>query len=348
MPVTMRDVAQKAGVSKATVSYVLNGRGDTMRIAPETRVRILDAIRELGYHPNALARSLAHKQTHTVAVVMQYPALFSGWSGFTNELMHGVTDAAIAQGYDLMLHTRNPQNHWETGERDGVEREVENLTDGRVDGALLLRDRDDPLAIALQERRFPVVLMFTHSVDPAIWFVDCDNIAGGRMATEHLLQRGHRRIVHLAGPVRSCAGEERQIGYRQALARAGIPVNERWIQEIGSPLSDYSAALGLWETAQEQRPTAVFAWSDDVAIQMMRLLRERGIRVPQDVAVIGFDSTALCDHTDPPLTSVRQPVYPMARQALGLLTQKIQDESPAQTQIRVAPEIVVRKSCGSP
>jgi DNA-binding LacI/PurR family transcriptional regulator len=345
--VTMREVAQKAGVSKATVSYVLNGRGDTMRIAPETRQRIRDAIEELGYYPNALARSLAHKQTHTVAVVMQYPALFSGWSGFTNELMHGVTDAAIEQGYDLMLHTRNTVTRRGAGKRDDVEREVDYLTDGRVDGALLLRDKGDPLACTLHERKFPAVLMFTHSVDPAIWFVDCDNIEGGRLATEHLLRLGHMRILHLAGPLRSCAGEERQIGYRQALESMGITVREDWILEVPSPLSNYSAALRCFNEENGARPTAVFAWSDDVAIQMMRLLRERNIRIPQDVAVVGFDSTALCDHTDPPLTSIRQPVYAMTRQAFVLLTQKLKGDVPLQTQIRFEPELVIRKSCGS-
>src|SRR5579862_4721192 len=102
----MRDVAERAGVSKATVSYVLNGRATAKRIPDETRDRILEVMRVLGYHPNALARSLAHRRTDTIAVVMQYPAIFSSWSGFTNELMRGVTDAAIEYGYDLLLHTR--------------------------------------------------------------------------------------------------------------------------------------------------------------------------------------------------------------------------------------------------
>src|SRR5262245_17654746 len=126
MPITMREVAQRAGVSKAAVSYVLNGRADTMRIAEVTRDRILATVRELGYHPNGLARSLAHRRTHTIAIVMQYPAVFSGWSGFTNELMHGVTDAAIAQGVDVMLHTRNPEGRWAHRTGGLVEAEVAN------------------------------------------------------------------------------------------------------------------------------------------------------------------------------------------------------------------------------
>ena len=137
MSVTMREVALRAGVSKATVSYVLNGSVRSPCGFPhDTRERILDAVRELGYYPNGLARSLANKGTHAIAVVMQYSTMFSHWSGFTNELMHGVTDAAVAQGYNVMLQeTRQPERHWQGGEMDPVAAEVATLTDGRVDGA---------------------------------------------------------------------------------------------------------------------------------------------------------------------------------------------------------------------
>jgi len=345
MPVTMREVALRAGVSKATVSYVLNGRATSMRIPEETRARILTAVRELGYHPNGVARSLAHKRSHTIAIVMQYPALFSGWSGFTNELMHGVTDAAIEQGFDVMLHTRNPEGRWAHGTEGVVEAEVANLTDGRVDGALLLRDLDDPLTIALRLRRFSTILMFTHSADPDQWFIDCDNLGGARMATEHLLAQGYTRIAHLAGTPFSGAARERLKGYRQAMEAAGLTVRPEWEVELTHPGADFTPLQQLFDAPPAERPDALFAWSDDVAIQAMRVLREKGLVIPRDVAMLGFDSTALCDHTDPPLTSVRQPIYEMARQALTLLVQRINGETPEQTQIRVAPALVIRRSC---
>lgn len=347
MPVTMREVAERAGVSKATVSYILNGREASMRIPEETRQRVLAVVRDMGYHPNALARSLAHKQTHTVAVVMQYPALFSGWSGFTNELMHGVTDAAIRQGYDVLLQTRPTSPEWGKDAAKGVKAEVATLTDGRVDGALLLRDLDDPLAEALQLRGFPTVLMFTHAADPALWYVDCDNLVGGFLATEHLTDLGHRRIVHLAGGPRSGAARERRQGYLQALRAAGVEPRTDWIVELGSSTADFEPAAQLFACSPSVRPTAVFAWSDDVAIQMMGVLRQMGLQVPEDVAVVGFDSTAVCDHTDPPLTSVRQPIYAMAAQALELLTQQIRGDLPDRTQVRIEPALVVRRSCGA-
>lgn len=338
----MREVALKAGVSSATVSYVLNGRSDTMRIAVETRERILDAVRELGYHPNAIAQSLSHKRTHAIAVVMQYPALFSGWSGFINTLMHGVTDSAVKHGYDLMLHTRNAGLVGECGEGSAIEREVAILSDGRVDGALLLRDRNDLLAAELKKRGLPVVLMFTGSEQNEIPFVDCDNVLGGKIATEYLIELGHRRIVHLAGSVSSTAAYDRRTGYNQIMQKQGA---EATVLEIASPLSDFLPLLECFEKPKGQRPTALFAWSDDVAITAIRLLREKGIRVPEDVSVIGFDSTELCNHTAPPLTSVRQPIYAMADNAVTLLTQQIRGEAGEMTLCKMAPEIVVRDSC---
>ena len=349
----MRDVAERAGVSKATVSYVLNGRGAAMRIGEETRQRILHAMRELDYSPNGLARSLAQRTTQTVAVVMQYPRLFSGGSGFTNELMRGITDAAVTQGYDVLLHTRAPDANWrgtgEAGTENAVETEVANLTDGRVDGALLLRDVNDPLAERLQQRGFPAVLMFTHPNDEAAgqWYVDCDNVLGGRLATEHLIDLGHRRIAHLAGPSGSGAGRERQAGYGCALAQAGIAVHHDWIVEAPGPSADLGRAACWFDAPPDQRPTAVFAWSDDVALQMLRVLRQTGLHVPDDVALVGFDSTALCEHTDPPLTSVHQPVYAMAARAMELLAQRLRGETPEESQLRFAPELAIRRSCGA-
>ncbi len=348
MTITIREVAEKAGVSKATVSYVLNGRSDTMRISPATSERILNAARELGYHPNALARGLTYKRTQTIAVVMQYPALFSGWSGFINALMHGVTDSAVKHGYDLMLHTRNTGRERSSQDGDTIEREVAVLTDGRVDGALLLRDRNDPLASQLHKRGLPVVLMFTGSEQHDLPFVDLDNREGGRLATRYLLELGHRNLVHLAGLTLSTAAYDRRMGYRRAMNEAGFCTDdtlEKSILEIPSPLSDYTPLLKRFERPVSERPAAIFAWSDDVAIQAVRRLSEAGVRVPDDVSVIGFDSTELCNHTAPPLTSVRQPIYEMAERALTLLTDRINGGGSHPMQVTLNPEVVIRQSC---
>lgn len=343
----MQQIAQKVGVSKSAVSYVLNGKGDAVRIPLETQKRIVATARALGYYPNALAQGLAHSRTHTIAVVMQYPLLFAGWSGFTNELLHGVTDAAIQLEYDLMLHTRTTTPEWHAEESSGVEAEAARLMDGRVDGALLLRDVDDPLAELLHQHAFPVVLMFTHSNNPNICYVDGENIKGAKLAVNHLVRLGHRRILHVAGSPHSGAALERIEGYSEAMQQAGLTIKEEWIQEATSPSADLSAIAQLFCLSPEERPTAVFVWSDDVAIRLMQVLRAMGLHVPQDVAIVGYDSTGICDHVDPPLTSVRQPVYDMAHKAVELLHSLLQGETAQPQQIRVEPVLDIRKSCGA-
>ncbi len=344
MAATMREVARRAGVSVATVSYVLNGQGAVRGISEATCSRVRRAMSELQYHPNALARGLSHRQTHTVAVVMQYPAIFSGWSGFTNELMHGITDTALEVGYDVLLHTRNVASDVEAVQ-EKHRRELSVLLDGRADGALLLRDEKDPLANALLEAGFPFVMMFSHSADKRHWFVDCDNMEGARLAVEYLLSLGHRRIAHLAGSDVSGAARERKQGYLKALADAGLPAEYQMVIDAFSVEHDLGPVVEMLSKSDGERPTAVFSWSDDVAINLISLLRQNGVRVPEDLSVVGFDSTTLCDHTDPPLTSVHQSVYNMAATAFRLLAANISGARPDETAVRVQPRLDIRKSC---
>lgn len=334
MAATIKDVAELAGVSKAAVSYVLNGRETSIKIAEETRQRIFAAARALNYHPNALARALAQRRTDTVALVMQFPAIFSGWSGFTLEMMRGAAEAAVRLGYDLMLHTK---------EQTTIADEVAALTDGRVDGALLLRDYDDPLASILTDRGFPCVVIFGRSQFPGVWYVDCDDFAGGKMATEYLIDLGHRRILHLAGNPHSSAASDRRAGYRQAMADHGIEILPEWEIEVtyaGASYEPVEAAL-----LGPDPPTAVFAWSDEVAVRLMTLARGIGLSIPADLSVIGFDSTELCNHTNPPLTSVRQPIYQMAGRAFELLAGKIRNEAVDTPQVLYTPVLDIRGSC---
>ncbi len=337
MPPTIHDVAQRAGVSKATVSYVLNGRETRIKITERTRNRIYDAARELNYHPNALARGLAQARTETVTLVMQYARIFSGWSGFTNQMMRGASEAAFQAGYDLMLHTK---------EQSCLDQEVAALTDGRADGALLLRDADDPLAERLLERGFPAVLMFTNSDHPDVWQVDCDNVTGGYLATNYLLELGHRRIMHLAGVPRSASARDRKLGYERALRDAGIALRPDWCVEMpygGASFDEVACAL-----RQPDRPTALFAWSDDVAVAALTMARSVGLRVPVDLSVIGYDSTELCGYTNPTLTSMRQPIYEMAAKAFGLLVRQIRGEEVSERRIQFTPVLDERASCAHP
>lgn len=332
---TIDDVAKHAGVSKATVSYVLNDRETSVRITEATRARVHAAVRALNYRPNAHARALNSKKTDTIAVVMQYARIFQGWSGFTNEMMRGVAEAAFTAGYDLMLHTK---------ESDSLEQEFAFIRDGRADGALLLRDVNDPLADLLLADGFPCVLMFTRSVNPRAWIVECDDVMGGRLATEHLLGLGHRRILHLTGPTHSAAAVDRKKGHYHALQAAGIAPREDWCVEVPIPAADAGAVAEVLQ--QPDRPTAIFAYSDEIAIVAMTAARRLGLSVPGDLSVVGFDSTDYCDHTDPPLASVRQPIHEIATSAVDMLVRRIKGEPVHETRRLFAPVLDVRGSCG--
>ncbi len=332
--ITIKDVAVRGGVSKTAVSYVLSGREAGVRISDETRRRVLAAAQDLGYHPNALARGLARRQTDTLALVMQFPSVFSGWSGFTNELMHGATDAATSLGFDLMLHTKG---------LGSLEQDIAALTDGRADGALLLRDRDDPLSSRLLERSFPFVQVFSHTASPDAYFVDCDNVAGAKMAVDYLWALGHRRIGHLSGSPHSAAAADRLRGYREALAALGVLPRPNWECSMTYAGSDFTPFIALM--SQPGSPTAIFAWSDDVAIRAIRVLQEQmGLRVPEDVSVIGFDGTAMCDHTLPRLSSVRQPIYDMAVQGVKTLVSLLRREPVPERQHFFLPSLELRGS----
>jgi len=319
---TIQDVAKLAGVGKVTVSYVLNGRSETARISMETAERVRQAAESLQYRPNGLARMLASQQTQTFAVVFQYAQLFASGSGFINEVMRGVCAASVEVGFDLMLHTKrvgNPQ----------IEADV--LSDGRVDGVLILRDQGDPTLQALLNRNFPTVQFFTRSDDPEAAWVDADNFSGGRMAVRHLLDLGHRRIGMVMGPEGSVPARDRFHGYRDAMEAAGLPIYDLHLCRAGNAAEASSEVLPMLKL--RHRPTALFAWSDDVAISCMETARNVGLKLPDDLSILGFDSLDICNRAIPPLTSVRQPVYEMAADATHLLASLLRKDPPSRRQI---------------
>src|SRR5579862_1897178 len=211
--ITIEDVARHAGVGKVTVSYVLNGRSKAARISEETRKRVLQVADELQYRPNAVARMLATKRSDTLAVVFQFGTYFSAWSSFTSEVMSGISEATVEEGCDLLLHTKQV--------RDALD-EADALADGRVDGALVLRDEDDPTLVRLVEKGFNCVQFFTHSDGLDVPWVDCNNVLGGSLATEHLIALGHRKIAMVCGSLRSVSSNDRIAGFRSAMAAHGL------------------------------------------------------------------------------------------------------------------------------
>jgi LacI family transcriptional regulator, galactose operon repressor len=334
---TINDVARVAGVSKVTVSYVLNGHSTRVRISDATRERVLEASKELGYTPNAVARMMVTKKCSMLGVVFQHAQYFSVWSAFTNEVMLGICQGAVSLGYDLMLHT---------GSINDSRSEADSLNDGRVDGVLILRDKDDETLTELLRRSLPTVLFFTKSDDPKTWYVDVDNRAGGRIATEHLAELGHRRIGMICGTYSSTASNERLEGYRQVMSEKGIPVEEDLI--LSAPVIENAEADIDRYLLSPSRPSGVVCWTDDSAIYVLRAAAKLGIKVPEELSVVGFDSLPRCEHTVPPLTSVRQPVQEIARNATEILIARCNHEKPEKTQILLPVELDVRESTAPP
>ncbi len=331
--ITILDVAKKANVSKVTVSYVLNGHGAKERISAQTAERVLAVAAELGYRPNAIARTLVTKRSDILAIVFQRGEYFTTWSSFTNEVMRGVSAAAVDLGYDLMLHTKNI----------AAEHEANALCDGRVDGALVLRDEGDPILGGLLQNNFPCVQFFTRTETAGAPYVDADNYAGGRLATRHLLDLGHRRIGMIRGSMRSTSSNDRYNGYRDALESAGVGVAPERVLSV-SPNSDMEPLRQLMR--QPDRPTALFVWSDEVAFACMTMIKELGLSIPEDVSIVGFDSVDRCEHSTPPLTSINQPVFEMASEATRLLVSIIRGEASDRKQILYPLTLDVRGSTG--
>lgn len=329
---TIEDVARLAGVGKVTVSYVLNGRSTQARISPQTQEKVLAAVQELNYKPNAVARMLATKRTNAIAVVFQHGDYFSTWSNFTSQVMRGVSSAAVSLGYDLMLHTKvvTPED------------EADVLCDGRVDGALVLRDDGDPIFSGLQDHKLPCVQFFSRSEGVRAAYVDSDNYAGGRMATRHLIDLGHRKIGMVRGSLRSTSSNDRFNGYRDALEGNGIGVGPERVISIPSPNSDLEPFRMLMRAID--RPTALFVWSDEVAFACMEVIWELGLSIPDEVSIVGFDSLEECNSRIPPLTSVRQPVFEMASEATRLLISLITGQVPDRSQVLYPLSLDIRSS----
>ncbi|MES2460975.1 MAG: LacI family DNA-binding transcriptional regulator [Armatimonadota bacterium] len=342
--VTLDDIAREVGVSKVTVSAVLNRRTSNVRVSDQTRQRIVVAAREMGYHPNALARGLTRRRTDTIALVMQSPNVFSGGSGFIAELMHGTVETANALGYDLMLHTKD----WRDTDRDALA-----LSDGRVDGVLLLRDKDDLLASRLEERGLPNVSIFSRPDSVDAWYVDADNLAGGRIAAQYLLALGHRRIGFIGGSDHSASASDRLQGFRQEIEEASVESFR--FARVTYAGGDFSEVLHWFskDIPVTERLTALFAWSDDVALRAISLLRDQyGLRVPEEVSVLGFDGTdAVGERSTPHLSSIRQPIYEIAAAGVQTLAARVSllsmegAVSPLSRQRLFVPTLLTRDSC---
>jgi LacI family transcriptional regulator len=330
---TIIDVAREAGVSYATVSRVINNKA---HVKPEKREAVLDAMRRLGYVVNRRARSLASGRSLVIGLLVQ--SLDSSWMG---AVLRGIDEELEAAGYELMLYTTHRRRH-----REAVL--VEAITSGMTDGLLLLIPQDPAAYLAtLRAQRFPFVLVDHLGVDEEGPSVQVTNSSGARAAVEYLAGLGHRRVGFITGVLAMPSARARLAAFEETAAALGLDQDGELVAEGDFGFtSGYEAADRL--LSLPDRPTAIFASNDVMALAVMSVAGHRGLRVPEDLSVIGFDDIAESATAHPPLTTIRQPLEQMGRSAARLLLQQIEAPELPPERVILPTELVVRGSCQPP
>jgi len=347
---TLQDVAREAGVSAMAVSVVLNGARSATRVSAATRLRIEEAAARLSYRPNAAARGMKRRRMEAIGVVATV-------NGYLLDVLGGILEAAAERGQNTTVFS---VSDWH---RD--ERRILGFCDGRVDGMILAGPQISPAFAETLGQHVPFVAIHPAEIHGGVWRVDVDNEGGAYAVVRHLTGLGHRRIAHLAGPPGQAGAHERTAGYRRALAEAGIAYDDRLVAEAFFTSHGGRAAtaglLGAAPAAGAPPFTAVFCANDASAVGCLEALAERGLRVPEDVSVAGFDDAFLARMTIPQLTTARQPFGELGRRAVGMLLAQIEDgvgpaptgggapeEAPAARTDILDVGLVVRASAGPP
>ncbi|MCC9306518.1 LacI family transcriptional regulator [Kitasatospora sp. RB6PN24] len=330
---TLEAVAARAGVGRGTVSRVVNG---SPKVSAKARAAVEQAIAELGYVPNQAARSLVTSRTDAVALVIPESVAKLSSEPYFSDIITGVSAELAGTELQLLLVLVRDEH-----ERERLTR---YLTARRVDGVLLVSvHQDDPLPELLERLELPAVLGGRRSAQETLSYVHADNAGGARAAVRHLLSRGRTAIGTVAGPLDMEGAAERLAGYRQALAEARLPYDEGLVAH--GDFTEHAGREGMRELlARRPGLDAVFCASDLTAAGALQALREAGRRVPQDVAVVGFDDSVVARHTEPPLTSVRQPTEEMGRLMAQLLIKEVAEPGRFRRQVVLPTELVVRES----
>jgi DNA-binding LacI/PurR family transcriptional regulator len=332
---TSRDVAESAGVSRTTVSFVLNDVPN-VQIPEETRRRVWEAARRLGYYPDASARSLARQRSGNIGVLLCRSADRVFGDVFLMEVLIGIHEVVHARGYHVLLEA--------VEDVTAADAYIGLVRSRHVDGLIVSGPRaDDQQLRGLEGEGFPVVLL-GYLPETNLCQVDVDNRAAARTVVDYLLYRGHRRIGFISqGPQLYTATQGRLRGYREALGAASLPCPEVWMREGDfSRASGYTAMASLLEMAD--CPTAVFVGSDLVAIGALAAARDAGLRVPEELAVVGFDDVPMAADVAPPLTTVHLPAQLLGRTAAEMLMRLTAGEDVPQRTVLLETHLVIRKS----
>ena len=331
---TIRDIASAAGVSVATVSRVINGRPD---VAPETRDQVMRHVRAHNFTTNRSARALSVGRAGYVGFTMPYVR-----ADYFAAILAGAVEAAFEQELRLVLCAT-------LHEHDREVSLLETLRDGATDGAIILLPEETGAELeALRSSGYPFVVADPRvPLGDGIPAVSAAHRAGAKAATDHLLTLGHRRIAHITGTRGWAATEERIEGYHGALAAAGVLPSSELLAEGDYEINGgHAAAERLLDLPE--RPTAIFASNDNMAVGVLRAARQRGLSVPQDLSVVGFDDTELAQSVTPALTTVRQPLAELGRTAVSLLVRQIDRQRVEALRVELATRLVVRDSTTGP
>jgi DNA-binding LacI/PurR family transcriptional regulator len=322
-------------VSVATVSYVLNNTG---AVSEATRQRVLQAVQELGYRPSVIARGLQARESRMIGYSWR-PVPPNQFNPILEKFIHSMAEAAERHDFHVLTFPMSCRS-----DEVGAYRAM--IESGRVDGFILPHTNlNDQRIRYLLDAGFPFVAFGRANPDWDFPWVDVDGADGMEQAVRHLLDLGHECIACLAWPEASLTGEYRMRGYRVAMARAGLEVRPAWIgRSENTYYAAYEAARPWLRLPPGERPTAVVALSDLMAIGVMNAAADAGLRVGRDLAVTGFDDAPVTDYLRPPLTSLRQPIAEVGELAVTMLIQLVDGETPSPAQVLLKPRLIVRAS----
>ena len=329
-PPTMDDVAREAGVSRALVSLVMRDRPN---VSDERRTRVLDVAARLGYRPNAWARGLASRRTSTIGVLLN-----ELHNPFYAEIMDGIEDKAAQHGYRVLIGTG--------GRRPGGEQAaIDAFLELRADGVILVGPRLSSATIVEAAATLPVVVVARGVRSARVDSITNDERAGGRLVVGHLTSLGHSRIAHVDGGSGAGSGARRD-GYRRAMQEVGLASEIRIVGGDYTDIAGVRAAERL--LASGELPTAVFAANDLVAAGLIDRLEDDGLRIPDDLSVVGYDNTFLAALHHVSLTTVDQPRPEMGRRAFAVLAERVEGGRTTPVHARITPSLVVRSTTGPP
>jgi LacI family transcriptional regulator len=332
MPLTLEDIARMSGVSRSTVSRVING---DPKVNDLTRNKVQEIIQSMNFQPNLAARGLAAGYTRILGLVIPTGVAAIFTDPYFPLVIQGVSSACNTLGYSVMLWLAEPKY-----ERKTITQILYNgLIDGVIVSSMLI---DDPMIERLSESKRPFITIGRHPTNEKINYVDVDNRAGAYQGVSYAFRTGHRRIATICGPRNTISGQDRYQGYLDALQERGLSlINDLVAVGEFSDVSGYQAMKSLLP----HHPDAVFVASDAMAFAAIRAIQQAGLSVPEDIAVIGFDDIPTAATSKPPLTTVRQPILRTGSMAAELLIDMIEHPNPQPRRIVLPTELVIRSSC---